>query len=609
MKHCTLALVSLLVGFSFGNAQTDTLRSYTLNPITVTATRTEVPRTLVAPSISVITQEVLERQPQKSVFSIISQQVPSVFVTERGPIGFGVNSPAGQTLIRGIGGTPNTNVLTLIDGRPQFMGIFGHPVNDSYLSAHIERVEIIRGPASLLYGTNAMGGVINLITAKNDRIGISGKANVTYGTFNTRHAGIRLGYQGNQFSTTASYTNIHTDGHRPYARYTGNSGYLKASYTLSEQYEVSFDGSITKFNTFDPGTITSTKINDWMNIQRGYVGVSLDNTFDQSKGGVRILYNFGHHELSPYYNNNSWTSDDFVSTISAFQTFTLSSTTTFTTGITYDQFGGRGKNTLRNYGYHSVSQYATYLSIQHLFFERLLVNTGIRFDRNEMFGNELTPQLGASYKISDATTVRGFVGKGFRSPTIRELYLFPAPTPSLKPERLWNYEVGASHLVGNCFTADLTLFLQEGSNLIRREGVAPNFRLSNSGKFVHRGVEASGIFLPLDNLQLQGSYSFLEVGNDTRSVPKHKMFANIMYSYSMVSINLAAHHIETMYGSDYKRNKLPDYTVVVIDVSAKLLNNASCSLTIDNVLNETYYTVLGYPMPGRSITVGIQYSL
>lgn len=602
--HVTLLVLGLSL---YGIAQpVDSSKVYTLNPITVTATKTEVPRNLVSPSISVISQDILDKQPQKSVFSIISQQLPSVFVTERGPIGFGVNTPAGQTFIRGIGGSPNTNVLTLIDGRPQYMGLFGHPVNDSYLSAHIERVEVIRGPASLLYGTNAMGGVVNLITAKGDRTGISGKANITYGTYNTRHTGLRLGYQDDRWSATTSFTNIHTDGHRPYSSYTGNSGYLKTSYSISEEYSVSIDGSITKFNTYDPGTLRSPKINDWMNIRRGYVGASFDNSFERVKGGVRFLYNFGHHELSPYYGNNNWVSDDFVATLSAYQSVTLSNTTTITGGITYDQFGGRGKNTTRDYGYHSVYQYAAFASLQQTLFERVLFTTGIRFDRNELFGTELTPQFGASYRITDQTTIRSFIGKGYRSPTIRELYLFPAPTPSLKPERLWNYEIGASHLIGNQFSADLTLFLQEGSNMIRREGVFPNIRLSNSGKFVHRGIEASGTYLPLSYLQIQGSYSFLEVGNDTRSVPKHKMFASVSYSYSPVSATLSAHHIETIYGSDNKRDKLPNYTVVTLDIIGTLWHNYSVSLTIDNILDETYYTILGYPMPGRSVTVGVQ---
>ena len=71
---------------------------------------------------------------------------------------------AGGISIRGIGGSPNTQMLVLIDGHPQFMGLMGHPLPDAYVASDVERVEVVRGPASILYGTNAMGGVINIIT-------------------------------------------------------------------------------------------------------------------------------------------------------------------------------------------------------------------------------------------------------------------------------------------------------------------------------------------------------------------------------------------------------------------------------------------------------------
>ncbi len=584
----------------------DTCRVYKLNPITITATQTALPRNLVAPSVSIVTNDLLSLQPEKSVFSFLSRSVPGVYVTERGPIGFGVNSPAGQTFIRGKGGNPNTQVLTLIDGRPQFMGMMGHPVNDSYLSAHIDRVEVIRGPASLLYGTNAMGGVINIITKRNVQQGLTSSVTASYGTYDTRHVGITLGFNQGDISTTLSYTNAFTEGHRPYSEYRGNSGYLKTSYNLSELYTIHVDGCLTQINTYDPGTISSPYIDNWMHIRRGYIGLSIDNDYQVSKGGVRVLYNFGHHELSPYYGNRNWISDDFCASASVYQSFSLISENTITTGITFDQFGGKGKNTAADYGYHSVYQYGMYAHLQQRVLNYFILNGGLRYDRNEMFGNAFTPQFGVSYLLTEGTTVRGFVGKGFRSPTVRELYLFPAPTPTLKPEILWNYEIGISQLFGDYFCAEITGFVQEGSNMIKTEGMYPNLRLSNSGSFVHRGIEASGIYYPYKNFKVEGNYSFIDVGNNTRSIPKHKMYASMEYSYEIVSAVLSAQHVETIYGSDNKQNKMPNYTVVTFDLSAKLLPNLVVRGTIDNLLDETYYTIFGYPMPGRTFTVGLK---
>jgi outer membrane receptor for ferrienterochelin and colicin len=278
MKN-TLRIFILLVIPVALSAQTDTMKTYNLNPITVTATKTETPRNLVSPSISVVTSEELKANPEKSVFSIINQEVPGVFVTERDVLGFGVNSPSGQINIRGIGGSPNNEVLTLIDGRPQYMGWFGHPINDSYLSTNIERVEVIRGPASMLYGSNAMGGVINIITHSTQQDDISGNASLSYGTNNAQQYGVHLGYQKNSWNVLGSLSHEHTDGARPWSEYTANSGYVKTSYRMNEQYRFSMDGSFTKFNTFDPGQVTQLDTNNWMHIQRGYVGSSVENDF------------------------------------------------------------------------------------------------------------------------------------------------------------------------------------------------------------------------------------------------------------------------------------------------------------------------------------------
>ena len=101
-------------------------------------------------------------------------------------MGYGVAAgAAGGMSIRGVGGAPTAGVLVLINGHPQYMGLMGHPLADSYQSLMTERVEVVRGPASMLYGSNAMGGVINIITKKQEVDGANGSAQVMYGSHNT----------------------------------------------------------------------------------------------------------------------------------------------------------------------------------------------------------------------------------------------------------------------------------------------------------------------------------------------------------------------------------------------------------------------------------------
>ena len=601
MKITFLIILILIPVFLF--AQIDTAKTYNLDPITVTATRTEVARSMVSPSISVISNETIQQNQQKSVFSLISQQVPGVFVQESGVLGFGVNTPAGQISIRGVGGNPNTDVLTLIDGRPQYMGLMGHPVADSYLSAHIERVEIIRGPASLLYGSNAMGGVINFITRSATLPGVSGNVMLSYGSYDSQHLGANIGYEDGPSSTIVSFTHERTDGFRPWSEFNANSAYLKTSYHLNDQYTVTVDGSLTKFRTYDPGTISAPLVNNWMDIQRGYVGASVDNDFGVSKGSFRFAYNFGHHELY-----TTWVSDDFAAVASLYQTFSLFADNTLTVGADMNKFGGKGHDSSKDYGAPSVYEYAFYAYMQHTLFQRLILNGGLRFDNNELFGGVVIPQIGAAYKLTDETTVRTTIGKGFRSPTIRELYLFPAPTPTLQPENMWNYELGVSQTLAGRISLDVTGFVSEGKNIILTQGVYPNLTLSNSGSFIHRGVEFSGSAFISSDLHLQTSYSFIDAGKETRSVPKHKIFMGCDYTYRITTLSLSIQHVAGMYGSDNSQNLLEDYTNIGAKVSVRAMSQCSINLSVENLLDKSYQTILGYPMPGRTVNVAIQTS-
>jgi len=603
----TIFFTSLM--YAGGNPDEDTTKTYNFDPVTVTATRAETSRSVVAPSISIIPREVLAANPEKSILSLVSQQVPGVFLQERGILGFGVTtSNAGQMSIRGIGGSPNTQVLMMIDGRPQFMGIMGHPLADSYLSANAERIEVIHGPASVLYGSNAMGGVINIITHSAPKPGVSGDVSLAYGSFNSQHLGGKVGYHADAWNALASFTHEQTDGHRPQSEFNANSGYLKAATNVNEQFSVTIDGSLTGFTTYDPGTIYAPKTNNnYVDIRRGYAGVSVDNDLGVSKGSTRFIYNFGHNEV---FDGTDWVSDDYNVIFAAYQTLKLISDNAITVGFDLNKFGGKGKNKTKDYGAPSVYEYALYATVQHTVLGRFVLNSGLRYDRNELFGTEIVPQFGASFRVSNETTFRASVSKGFRSPTIRELYLFPAPTPTLQPERLWNYEIGATQTIGYKFSGELTVFQSEGQNMILTSGRYPNMILSNSGAFIHRGVEIAGTYRsPVDNLQLQGNYSFIDAGKETRSVPKHKMFFRVQYTYGIYIATASAQHIEVMYGSDNSKDILPNYTLVNLKVTAQLMPMTSVSLGVDNLLDEKYYTMFGYLMPGTTTTVSVQVCL
>ena len=162
-----LLVVLVLSLYCKAHALTDTL---SLREVVVTGTRNAVDVRHLPMTVTVIGREKLTEQHHSNVLPVAMQQVPGLFVTSRSMMGYGVSTgAAGGISLRGISAGAG-QMLVLIDGHPQYNGIYGHPISDSYQTLIAERIEVLRGPASVLYGSNAMGGVMNIVTrqAKTD---------------------------------------------------------------------------------------------------------------------------------------------------------------------------------------------------------------------------------------------------------------------------------------------------------------------------------------------------------------------------------------------------------------------------------------------------------
>jgi iron complex outermembrane receptor protein len=110
-----------------------------MDPVVITGTRITRQKSEIPASISVISRKEIEKNTQVNILPILSNKVPGLFVNERNMVGYGVGPESGGNIsIRGVSGTPNTRILMLIDGQPQFMGIFGHPISDAYTGSDIE---------------------------------------------------------------------------------------------------------------------------------------------------------------------------------------------------------------------------------------------------------------------------------------------------------------------------------------------------------------------------------------------------------------------------------------------------------------------------------------
>jgi iron complex outermembrane receptor protein len=494
-------------------------------------------------------------------------------------------------------------VLVMTDGRPELMGLMGHPLPDMYVTAGVERVEVIRGPSSILHGTNALGGVVNIITQTSISPGPSFDVSAGGGSYGTYKLEGNGAYGFDRASVSASLSRYSTDGHRPYSSFDINNGAARARTALSDHFSLSGDFRFSDFHTFDPGPVTAPRVNNWMDIFRGSSGISVDHSAEGSQGSLKAYVNFGHHMLY-----DGFESRDQSYGVMAYEGFTMSPATTVTIGGDAKRYGGTATNDLRaiKYGTHYVSEMGTYALLRQRLYDILTVNLGVRYNAHSQYGGVWVPQAGVAADVSETTTLNISASRGFRSPSIRELYLFPAPTPSLEPEAMWNYEASILQRLAHDLRAELTGFLSEGANLIRVEGRYPNLQLLNSGSFIHRGLEvAAWADLPA-GLSADAAYNYLAPGDQTMANPRHKLSAGVQWETGIWNAHADVQNVAGLYGADFSRQALPDYLLLNARVTVTLTSLISVYVAGDNLLDTTYETMTGYVMPGVTILAGVR---
>ena len=592
-----------------------------LKSVVVSANKIQVNRNSVPLSISVIERSEIEASSESSLLPVLSHRVPGLFVTQKGITGFGVSEgSAGMVNIRGVG--QGNKVLMLFDGQPQWAGIFGHSLPDTYVASDVERVEVIRGPGSLLYGSNAMGGVVNIITRQHKQEGRKTQARIMYGSYNTQKYMINNGYNIGKLSTFVSLNHDRTDGHRSDSKFHITNGFAKLGYTFNDNYKAIGDVSLAKFKNHNPGRVDDPIVDNIMDILRGTASMALENNYGNISGAVRTFYNWGAHDINDGYRTGGvprpylFNSDDHNAGVLFYQSFRLLPGNSFTVGVDYKNWGGKAQNDSINGNKQelvnkSVDEVAGYIIVQQDLFDLLSLNAGVRYEHNSIFGGEWVPQAGFTVRPFDGNTIKASLSKGFRSPNIREMYMFPPQNPDLKPESMMNYEVsvGQSFLDGDLFM-ELTGFYIDAKDMIqtvRQEDGRP--KNVNTGTFTNKGIEFDLRYQILANLSLDMNYSFLHTSKSLLAAPKHKYFAGLMYSLGRFSFNVNAQSIFDLYinvGEGVEKKE--DYTVVNAKAAYRFgTRDKGLNLFVkgENLAAARYSINEGFPMPKAIIMGGV----
>ena len=260
------------------------------------------------------------------------------------------------------------------------------------------------------------------------------------------------------------------------------------------------DLNITHFNATNPGTIFNPITDNTFNITRGITTVALENKYDKSSGSISFYYNWGRHKINDGYAQGKqpqvtrFNSKDNLLGVSLYESISFFEGSRITLGFDYKHYGGKAWNYNLNSKDNSTiadksqNNVAGYVNIHQIISSFLAIDAGIRVDHLSNVGTEWVPQGGLTFYTSKNSELKAMISKGFRFPTIREMYMFPPQNPNLKSEKLMNYELAFSQrLIDNRLYYAANIFYINGKNIITNMIVDSRPKYVNIGKVRNYG--------------------------------------------------------------------------------------------------------------------------
>lgn len=585
-----------------------------LNEVVVTGSNSAVPENLLPYTVSIIDNRQLEATGQTQVLSAISGMVPSLFVSQRSVFGFGVsNGGAGHIKLRGVGGDRASAVLMMVDGQPQFAGIYSHHIADFYDKEYVDRIEVLRGPGSVLYGSNAMAGAINVITKNATKDGVATTLQSQYGSYNTWLSSITNTVRYGRFSSLVSLSYDRTDGTVDNFGFSQADGYAKVGYDFSGNWKGSLDYTLMNFRGDDPiyPTLADHESTDiyHQNITRGEAGMTISDSYGSTSGAARIYYNYGNHFVDDPRHFHS--KDDRFGVL-LYQNFTPWKNAGATVGFDFDLYSGaipvsggtsHTEGSLSTISRKRITEYSPYVTLsQTLAGDIVSLSAGVRMANSDRFDTQWIPQFGFSLNPGREWTVKGNLAMGYRNPSFRELYLYRMANPDLESEKMMNYEISAGKKFSRYFSLDLTAYYSKGDNMIQ----TVDMKNQNTGRFINKGIEVSARSHPVDNLWLTATYSYLHTSlRNLVGAPKNQYFLGVEWN-PWKFLNIAADLKGTggLYvADDYKHQ---EYALLNLKVTYEICRYVSVFLRLENITDARYTINRGYEMPGITALGGFR---
>ncbi|WP_181248071.1 TonB-dependent receptor domain-containing protein [Chromobacterium haemolyticum] len=611
-QQCAL-LVSLACA---GQAYAANVPEFAGDPVVVTAGRVAQPLSRTLADATVVTREEIEESGAQTLQQVLSRQAAVSIASNGGP------GSASSIYIRG---NKDSHTVVLVDGVRIYSATLGTTTIQNIPLAQIERIEILRGPASSLYGADAIGGVIQIFTRKGEgeprwnagvefgsrgtgklSAGVAGKSGSTAYSLQFSHA------QSDGFSATNSRN---TDYYNP-----DNDGYRNDSYaaSLTQTLSPGHDLTVRLFQTFAEADIDYT--NAWKGQDRSksrLTGQSVESKnrfndvwtstlrFARSQDKSEEFHNGDFDRRTSFFQTtqNEWQWQNDLSTKLG----------VFILGASHldQKIASDG-----TYTKNSRTTNAGFVSYQ-LELGKHLLQASLRNDHDDQFGGKMTGKAGYGYRFADGWLARVGYGTGYKAPSFNDLYYPDSGNPNLKPESSKNTELALQYRKDGR-SASLTLFQNKVEQLIQWAQTNPadsnSWRPSNVDRATIRGLslEAAAQWLSID---WQGNLTLMDARDDKTGswlANRPRQSASVSAAKQWEKWTLGAEQqVASRRAGDATNSEakaLHGYGVTNFFANYRFAKNWTATARADNLFNREYETAYGYNTGGLGVFLGVRFS-
>ncbi|PYJ31117.1 MAG: hypothetical protein DME90_00185 [Verrucomicrobia bacterium] len=617
--HYPIVCFSLVMAFSFAYGQqtspTPSPGEAEVEQIVVSATRFDIPLDQSPASVSVISSQDIE-QKQIERASDALREVPGLSVVQTGT--------AGQLTSVFMRGLPSQDMQVLLDGIPINQGLSGAMNFADFTTEDIDRIEVVRGPQSTLYGPRALAGVVQIFTKQGTGtpdIMMAGEG----GSYDTFREWAQSEGKIDGFDYSVGMSRLDTENARPNNNYRNTAAIADAGWSPNETLRVGSLFTYSVSDTGNPNTIFDPRPIDHFLTERWLIGPHIDwNATDCWEH--KLIFSYDHERQI-----NNPNEDGFVGATRALFERTqidyqndlrATSWLTLTSGFFYSDVDAGEERPFILFGPTFISdrtkEIAGFLQATLTPVENLIFVAGGRFDHFNQFGGVWTYRFAGSYKIDKTnTTLHSSVATGFSPPSSQDKIF--GNNFGLKPEDDFGWDIGVEQrLWESRVTVGLTYFHNDLSNVIGFNGL---FQTLNLGAAETQGLEAELRAQPIADPLFAASYTYLEAEKTSSADisqpqgarlprrPRNEVYLSASYLWwkklrTTIEAKFVNAREELNFGGP--NFDIEDYSFVNMAAEYEVNPHLSIFGRIDNLTNEHYSEVFGFPALGRAVYGGLK---